>query len=453
MKSRAASSLVLAFLFSSAAAEAATPPRIKTGDSNRARRATVAHKAAVPVIKTGPSKRARQRAVAHQATLPPIKIGDSNRVPACATPGRLMAYATARNGNLDERFAPIATEYMRHGEELGVRWDYAFFQMLVETGNLSFKRGNGHSGDVKPSQNNFAGLGATGGGVPGESFPNVATGVKAHLQHVQLYAGDRIEDPVADRTRKIQAWRVLTSWQRGVKAPITFTDLARQWAPKDTGYSKSIGAVAKRFYGGFCDKPDPQPELVQEARGGRGQRVAVASATSGRVAGAAVVKKAAEPAFAYGDGARSGLGAAALARSGAEPAGVATEAEQMEPSAQPPSASLKRQAGSDSEKLATVGQTQSPATAQTASAAGMAKRAAPKKCRVWTASYGGQRTIIIKAISDQYTNYTVLDVNEGEEKREADAYIAAYAKGGQPVGEFANQTLALERAFEFCPEG
>lgn len=27
-------------------------------------------------------------------------------------------------------------------------------------------------------------------------------------------------------------------------------------------------------------------------------------------------------------------------------------------------------------------------------------------------------------------NYTVLDVNEGTEKREAEAYIAAYAKGG-----------------------
>jgi hypothetical protein len=79
--------------------------------------------------------------------------------------------------------------------------------------------------------------------------------------------------------------------------------------------------------------------------------------------------------------------------------------------------------------------------------------AVPKKCRVWTASYGGQRAIIIKAVSEQYTNYTVLDVNDGEEKREADAYIAAYAKGGQEVGQFANQTLALERAFQFCPEG
>jgi hypothetical protein len=51
------------------------------------------------------------------------------------------------------------------------------------------------------------------------------------------------------------------------------------------------------------------------------------------------------------------------------------------------------------------------------------------------------------------TNYTVLDVNDGAEKREADAYIAAYAKGGATVGEFATSTQALEKAFQLCPEG
>jgi hypothetical protein len=50
-------------------------------------------------------------------------------------------------------------------------------------------------------------------------------------------------------------------------------------------------------------------------------------------------------------------------------------------------------------------------------------------------------------------NYTVLDVNDGAEKREADAYISAYAKGGQSIGEFSTQSQALEKAFELCPEG
>ena len=79
--------------------------------------------------------------------------------------------------------------------------------------------------------------------------------------------------------------------------------------------------------------------------------------------------------------------------------------------------------------------------------------AAGQKCRVWTASYGGQRALIIRSIVDKVVNYTVLDVNEGAEKREADAFIAAYAKDGAVAGEFASQTQALDKAFELCPEG
>jgi hypothetical protein len=362
-----------------------------------------------------------------------------------------MAFVGARNASLDERFAPIATEYMRYGEELGIRWDYAFFQMLVETGNLSFKQANSKLGDVKPSQNNFAGIGATGGGVPGERFPDVATGVKAHLQHVLLYAGERIDDPVADRTRNIQAWGVLTSWQKGLKAPITYSDLARRWAPSNPRYSNSIGSVAKRFYETFCDRPDPQPELVQEARGGRGQSVAVAGASTGALSRPSSRIKLRQ-ARALGDAPRSGLGAAALAESIEGPAEEATSAKPIEPSAEDRYAH-GAPARPQSARPAAEGQTGRPATAPTAMAATTTKGAAPRKCRVWTASYGGQRALIIKATAEPYTNYTVLDVNEGEEKREADAYIAAYAKGGQEVGQFANQTLALERAFQFCPEG
>ncbi|MES1179613.1 MAG: hypothetical protein ABUL43_00285, partial [Hyphomicrobium sp.] len=74
-------------------------------------------------------------------------------------------------------------------------------------------------------------------------------------------------------------------------------------------------------------------------------------------------------------------------------------------------------------------------------------------CKVWTASYGGGHSVIIRARADAQDNYTVLDVNEGSEQREADAYIAAYAKGGQKVGEFSNPSQALDKAFELCPDG
>jgi hypothetical protein len=76
----------------------------------------------------------------------------------------------------------------------------------------------------------------------------------------------------------------------------------------------------------------------------------------------------------------------------------------------------------------------------------------PSRCNVFTASYGGQKSVIIKAVTADSVNYTVLDVNEGAETRETEAYIAAYAKGGTSVGEFRSQTAALDKAFELCPE-
>ena len=85
-------------------------------------------------------------------------------------------------------------------------------------------------------------------------------------------------------------------------------------------------------------------------------------------------------------------------------------------------------------------------------AATAAKKAKPGECRVWTASYGGAKAVIIKAVADGMTNFTVLDVNKGREDREAGAYISAYAKGGKTIAKFDTQTAALDKAFELCPE-
>jgi hypothetical protein len=101
---------------------------------------------------------------------------------------------------------------------------------------------------------------------------------------------------------------------------------------------------------------------------------------------------------------------------------------------------------------------------RTASAAGAAAKAklpqetatppaANQRCRVWTASYGGQKAMIIHSITDQVVNFTVLDVNEGAEVREAEAFISAYAKNGKIAGEYPSQAQALDKAFELCPEG
>ena len=206
------------------------------------------------------------------AELPAIKISDKNRVPNCATPGRLMAYLQTRNGAMDGRFDAIATEYMRHGEQLRLRWDYAFFQMLVETGNLTF------TGDVRPAQNNFAGLGATGKGEPGERFESVSKGVRAHLEHVLMYSGEPIAEPVAERTRKVQEWGILASWQKSIKGPMTYAHLTRKWSPGDRGYARDIAAIADKFFQTTCKQADPRPELVAEARKGLAVSVDTAAA-------------------------------------------------------------------------------------------------------------------------------------------------------------------------------
>ncbi|MEO1650821.1 MAG: N-acetylmuramoyl-L-alanine amidase, partial [Pseudomonadota bacterium] len=123
---------------------------------------------------------------------PPIRTSPTNQVPTCVTPERLTAFMKTRNRRLIKRFNRIAWWYQKHGNDWSVRWDYAFFQMLLETNFLSYRRPNGKWGDVNPRQNNFAGLGTTGGGVPGDSYPNVSTGVLAQIQHLVVYSGERI---------------------------------------------------------------------------------------------------------------------------------------------------------------------------------------------------------------------------------------------------------------------
>ena len=134
------------------------------------------------------------------AGLPEIRISERNRVPACVTPERLMSFLRSRNHNLDSRWRDVAEHYKTHGNAWRVRWDYAFFQMLVETNYLTYRTPGGGMGDVHPRQNNFAGIGATGG-MPGDSFPNPSTGVLAQIQHLVAYSGERLNNPTAPRTR------------------------------------------------------------------------------------------------------------------------------------------------------------------------------------------------------------------------------------------------------------
>jgi hypothetical protein len=336
--------------------------------------------------------------------------------------------------------------------------------MLIETGSLSFMRDENRPGLVKPAQNNFAGLGAVGKGQPGETFPDVSTGVRAHIEHVLMYTGEPVENPVAERTRKVMEWGVLTSWQKTIKGPMTYAHLAQQWA-KNKSYADMIGTVGERFYEQFCNKPDLQPDLVREARAGRPVKsappvdTAVLEEKPRAVSGVELARKAIEDGKAEDNNKRSGLGAGALLRAIGDL--TKSDGDTAVPEIKPGKdiAAAKDTAATPSISSLTSPKpdsgTKSAAVVPVSAGTALAKPVVPAapKCHVFTASYGGEKAILIKAQSDKGINYTVLDVNEGSEKREADAYIAAYAKGGAVAGEFADPSQALDQAFELCPEG
>jgi hypothetical protein len=188
------------------------------------------------------------------AALPEIRTSTQNKVPACVTPQRLMSFLKSRNPGVEARFADIANIYKRHGERWHVRWDYAFYQMAVETNFLSYKQGNGRWGDVNPRQNNFAGLGTTGGGIPGDSYPDVNTGVLAQIQHLVAYSGEHITDPVGART-KLKQDDIIESMEH-LKGHVTFNDLSHRWAV-DRHYGASIEWVANSYRAVYC-KPGAQ---------------------------------------------------------------------------------------------------------------------------------------------------------------------------------------------------
>lgn len=76
--------------------------------------------------------------------------------------------------------------YYEEAAAEGVRAEVAFAQTMKETGWLQY------GGDASAEQFNFAGLGTTGGGVPGNSYPDVRTGIRAQIQHLKAYATEDV---------------------------------------------------------------------------------------------------------------------------------------------------------------------------------------------------------------------------------------------------------------------
>jgi hypothetical protein len=381
--------------------------------------------------------------------LPAIKMGAANAVPACVTPDRMMGHLANRNGALDPKYRGIASDYKKHGETLRIRWDWAFYQMLHETNYLKFRRGDGSPGDVKPRQNNFAGLGATGNGVPGDSFADVSTGVRAHLQHLVAYSGDQVPDALAKRTREFQD--IISSQSRRLGRPVRYDDLTQRWAA-DASYAASMEIIGGRYRDEFCNgrapvvvavtspsaekKPSPSQPLqrvrpLQQDTERASARVVDAPREVGSIVRtvppAALPKTVTANLPAVGSAAPVAAPAAPIAATAAVPLAAT-------PSAFGATAVT------------------APAPAVDISEPLPVLAAAPKACRVMMASFGGTAAVLIRSETEAIT-LTALEVEASQDAAQAQRYMDVHAKGGTVVGRFKSRGDAVETGYKRCDDG
>ena len=159
----------------------------------------------------------------------PENIMGAGRVPE----QKLVSFLERNNAGVDGDFIrELVRCYVEEAAAEGVNHDIAFAQMCLETGFLRY------GGLVTPDMNNFCGLGAIGPEKPGEVFPDVRTGVRAHIQHLKAYAS---EEPL-ERELVDPRFRYVS---RG-RSP-TIGGLAGTWAV-DKLYSEKIAGIVDRLY-------------------------------------------------------------------------------------------------------------------------------------------------------------------------------------------------------------
>ncbi len=132
-----------------------------------------------------------------------------------------------------QKFPDIAQLYQEEAAIEGINPDVAFTQALLEANFFGF------SGWLEPAQNNFGGLGSTGGSSEFASFPSARIGVRAHIQHLKAYANEEplVQEVVDPRFRFVT---------RGVAPRVE--QLSRRWSA-ETEYGEKILAILRRLYG------------------------------------------------------------------------------------------------------------------------------------------------------------------------------------------------------------
>jgi hypothetical protein len=128
----------------------------------------------------------------------------------------------------------LAGCYVRYCAEAGLRADLLWAQMIHETGYGMY------GGDSLSEQNNYAGIGTTGGDEPGVSFLTAESGVVAHVAHMVAYVYASSPVPWADATTDPRFDLVNPPGAASVLA-----DLNGRWAIPGITYGESIEAIAR----------------------------------------------------------------------------------------------------------------------------------------------------------------------------------------------------------------
>lgn len=153
--------------------------------------------------------------------------------PAEATPEQMAAFIRRRNPQpkLNCTVEELVGYYYEEAGREGIRPDIALCQALKETGFFAY------GGDVIPSQNNFCGLGTTGGGVRGAKFATPELGVRAHIQHLLAYASRELPaTPIID-----PRYELIVREHPDIHGQITrWTQLNGVWAVPGKTYGQDI---------------------------------------------------------------------------------------------------------------------------------------------------------------------------------------------------------------------
>ncbi len=145
----------------------------------------------------------------------------------------LNYFRTRNNVKSDQSIKEFISMVWQEANIEGIKADVAFMQIMKETNFLKF------TGDVKESQNNFAGIGATGNGVCGVYFKDTRTGVRAVIQHLKAYSS-------TEELKNNCVYPRFTYVERGIAPYVEWLGIGENpnypdkgWAA-DSNYGKSI---------------------------------------------------------------------------------------------------------------------------------------------------------------------------------------------------------------------